>query len=219
MAALLNRSKLERAKSLKKERIESILLAGLRAFERFSYAEVTLDSVRKLANVPEGKPELYFGTREELFLRVLNRESQNWSATLRDGLDCADDELSPNRLSRLLVESFQAHPEFFHLSALLPMVLEHIIDVGAVSIFFTTTTNQLRITADAIRRHCPRLSAREAVELLLLFQTYASGIYQLADPSRAMARLSAAEHVNGMVIDLETEVEAMATDLVKRFTT
>ncbi len=84
MAALLNRSKLERAKSLKKERIESILLAGLRAFERFSYAEVTLDSVRKLANVPEGKPELYFGTREELFLRVLNRESQKWSATLRD---------------------------------------------------------------------------------------------------------------------------------------
>ncbi len=218
MTALLNRDKLERSKKLKKERIESILQAGLRAFQRFSYPEVTLDSIRKLANVPEGKPELYFGSREELFLRVLSRQSKLWSSALQERLRHSDEQLSPNQVATVLIESVEEHPEFFHLRALLPMVLEHIIDVGAVTILFTTIEGHMQQCGEELGRRCPPLSARDAMRMMVLFQTYASSLLQLTDPSRAMARLSAAEGAGGLAINPEQELNSLAAGLVARFT-
>lgn len=217
MASLLDRSKLERAKALKNERMESILEAGLRAFLRFSYPEVTLDSVRKLANVPEGKPELYFGSREELFLKVLSRQSQAWTTTFRNLLRRTPDPLSPEQLAAVLTNSVTEHPEFCHLRALLPMVLEHIIDVGAVTIFFASINGQLRLAAADLTRKCPRLGESDSVRLVVLFQTYASSLHQLAEPSRALARLSAAEGADGLVADYDRELAIIASDMASRF--
>jgi len=217
MAALLDRSKLERAKTLKNERMEKILQAGLRAFQRFSYAEVTLDSVRKLANVPEGKPELYFGSREELFLRVLNRQFQAWASALQDTLEAAAEPLSPDRLARVLVDSVRHQPEFCHLRALLPMVLEHIIDDGAVTIFFASVNSQLNRCSEDLARRCPTLCKRDAIHLLVVFQAYASSLYQLAEPASALARLSATESAEGLDMDYESELISLASWLVSRF--
>jgi AcrR family transcriptional regulator len=217
VVALLDRSKLARAKALKKERMDRILDAGLRAFTRFAYAEVTLDSVRKLAGVPEGKPELYFGSREELFLRVFVAQSRIWSEAMQSRLEEIDRPSSPHDIAAALAAGVRVPAALPHLRSLLPTVLDHIIDAGAVTVFFHAIDDHLRRCGEALHRLCPSLPVDNSVRLLLLLQTYASALYELAHPERAVARLSALENTGSLNVGFDDELAAITLDLVGRF--
>jgi hypothetical protein len=97
------------------------------------------------------------------------------------------------------------------------MVLEHIIDDGALTIFFSTVDDHLDRCSSALNRACPRLGREDCDRLLRLLQAYAAALKELADPERAMTRLSALESDGSPTLDLEAELGFLTTVLIDRF--
>lgn len=214
MAALLDRNKRIQNKQLKKERIEKIVKAAHRAFLSFPYFEVTLDSIRKMADVPQGKPELYFGSREDLFLRVLASASKGWAEELENILQTESETISSDQAAEILMASVQLHPDFFRLRGFLPMVLEQGLETASVMALTNGMKENIRSCAAALERRCPDIGQESGTRLLLLLHAYASSLYQIAYESSAMNRLWNDADSSGYRVKFLNELQTLCETLV-----
>jgi AcrR family transcriptional regulator len=216
MSNLFNREKRALNKKLKAERMERILAAAHRVFLRFPYFEVSMDSIRKIADVPQGRAEMYFGTREDLFLRVLRIASRAWAEELEASLTDEEGDLDPGQIAELLTASVQLHPDFFRLRGLLPMVFEQRLEMDSIMTVSGGLGADIGRVADALSARCDAIDASAARRLLLLLQAYGSSLHEAAHQDTSMNRLFNDEESSGFHLDLQAELAALVDTLVAR---
>jgi len=214
MSTIFNREKRALNKKLKKERMERILKAAHRVFLRFPYFEVSMDSIRKIADVPQGRAEMYFGTREDLFLQVLVRASRSWTDDTEAALMASEGELEPSRVSEIITDSITEHADFFRLRALLPMVLEQRLEMTSIMEVTTGMTGHISRLAETISHRCPQIRVAAAHRLLMLLGAYASSLHEAAHESTAMNRLWNSSDSSGLQLDFSSELEILTDTLV-----
>ncbi len=78
MAALIDQGRRARARAASAERQQRILEVARDMLRRLPLGEVSLDTVCNRADVKAGLGSMYFGSRDELFLRVARDEIGGW---------------------------------------------------------------------------------------------------------------------------------------------
>lgn len=78
MAALIDHGRRARARAEGAERQRRILEVARDMLRRMPVGEVSLDTVCSRADVKAGLGSMYFGSRDELFLRIVREEVEAW---------------------------------------------------------------------------------------------------------------------------------------------
>ncbi len=185
--ALIDRTRRDHARELKALYMERIISAGRRAFSTLPFVDVDLAAIQRMADVPEGKPELYFGSREQLFAVILDRDASAWVADLADRLGAAAPELAPEEAAALVAASLRDHLDLLRLASLAPMVFEQRIDGATPLLLVEKLRLGLTELGSALEQRVARLRPGDGGHLLWRLLVTAAGLMPV---SRAVGHLA-----------------------------
>lgn len=175
-----------RDRDQKRERRAAILAEARKLHEGTPFTALTMSQVALNCGLAKGTLYLYFKTKEELFLALLEQESAGWFHALERGLEPLKGGNNREAVRRLMVEATLARPDFPKLMGLLHGVLEHNLPGEVAHGFKLEQLRRTERAARALEKRLAFLAPGEGMGLLLRFQALVVGLQQMADPAPAM---------------------------------
>jgi AcrR family transcriptional regulator len=177
----------------KLERRGIILAAAMDLFMSSSFDSVNMQAVADKAGIAKGTTYLYFKTKEELFLALLNEELAAWLKALRTRLsDLADDPLplsdKIDEFSARVATSLEKQPGLMRLIPLVHAILDHNIDAAAALTYKRRLRMRFMTAGLQIEDVLTFLKAGQGAELLLTIYSLLIGLQGMAEPAPAVAQ-------------------------------
>ncbi len=141
----------------------------------------------------KGTLYLYFATKEEVFLAVLDELLEHWLGELTGRFANLRRPVTPRALAGTILRSLQTRRELIRLLPLVETLLDRGASDQAVLSFERRTLAQLRTVGQALEKCFPALKAGSGIRLLLLMRALIMGIYLRANKPARIRRV-VAEH-------------------------
>ncbi len=178
-----------RGRDEKRERRAAILAEGRTLLQATAFADLTMSQVAERCGLAKGTLYLYFRTKEELFLALLEQELAAWFEALERGLDGMKGSSNREAVRRLMVEATLARPDLPRLMGLLHGVLERNLPVQVAHAFKLELLRQSERISRHLEKRLTFLAPGQGLELLLRFQALLIGFQQMADPAPAIREI------------------------------
>jgi AcrR family transcriptional regulator len=196
----------------KQERRQAILDAGLALWNEMSWNDFTMTAVAQRAGIVKGTVYLYFETKEQLFLALMEEQMRAYFDEV-DALLGGRGRWSRMRVATAVAEPLLARPAFTRLLPLLGSILEYNVSYDRAAAFKRFTLERFTRTGALL---CERLALRRVaggVRLMMQLTALATGLAQMADPAPILAAVFDNEaELRVLRIDLRTELlHAMMT--------
>jgi AcrR family transcriptional regulator len=204
-----------RSSAAKADRHASIIQAARALAGQTPFADLTMDAVAAHAQVTKGTLYLYFPTKEQLFLAVLQVELSAWFDAVNAELQRGG-EWSAERVTALLTESFTTRPTFLKLLAILESVLERNITLDTAIAFKQALLARSVTTAQLLERRTPGLPTGEGLPVLLRIRALLVGLHVMTDPSPIVLQAFATEAaLRPFQLTLATELQRGISALLR----
>lgn len=176
----LSRPTRARSADEKHQRREEILQAAERLWTSTSYAELSMNQVAREAQLAKGTLYLYFSTKEELFMALLNKKLLGVLDDLARQLQ-AQPGRTPTETADLFADCAQENESLRRLLILAPLVLERNISVD------TNVTFKKNLW-HAAQNLLSAMPFEEKTSLRFLRHVYALvvGWQQITEPNKAI---------------------------------
>jgi AcrR family transcriptional regulator len=161
---------------------EHILETATELWQETSFADFKMLSLAERAGVAKGTLYLYFSTKEQLFVNLLQERLFAWMRTLAGRLDELDDA-SPRTVARVIREEFEGDPPLDRLLPILESSLEHGIGKDLALAFKRRLLVEMNNLASALEAALPELHKGEGVQAILIIRALHTGFRQMADVS------------------------------------
>jgi AcrR family transcriptional regulator len=203
----------ERARKAEdKELRRRVILDAARAlFAERGLSGFAMAEVAARAGLVKGTLYLYWPTREELLLSVLEELLWGWMAELDARLDDLRAPAGPRKLAAAVCESLGAYEPLGRLLAVLQTVLEHNVSRESVVRFKSTLLERAAVTGARLERHLPQLGDGEGVRVLLHLNAILVGLQQMADSAPVVRELLSVAPLSALRVDLPGELRAALT--------
>lgn len=197
----------ERArKSEDKElRRRAILDAARALFAERGLAGFAMADVAARAGIVKGTLYLYWPTREELLLAVLEELLWQWLDELDGRLDDAAAPAPPRRLASIVCDSLASYEPLGRLLAVLQTVLEHNVSRASIVRFKSELAARMATTGVRLERQVP-LRAGEGVRVLLHLNALLVGLVQMADSAPLVQEVLSAPPLTALKVELPREL-------------
>lgn len=195
----------------KQEREDQIIAAAESLLIEKGYHAINMDQVARAAGLAKGTVYLYFKTKEEVFLKVFERQAMLWKEAIEYAL--TDIEPTHEALIQLLVDSMTTRPLFTRLVALSPIIFEYNIPPEQLRTNKLWVYDNLRRLGDRIDEVFHLRSTGGAQLLLRLFIVVA-GLEGFAHPAPVAKEIYDSEP-SLPEIDFETELRTLLTLLMR----
>lgn len=190
--------------SQKQERYEAIITAANDILAVTPYQDITLEAVAARVGVARGTLYLYFKTKEELFLTLLERVAVDWYDCLDAQLKAActaDIKPEIEQIATLFTASIVQRPNFVRLMSLLHNILEYNINYERAVEFKRNMAGHRRQTAQLLEKCLPFLQPGQGGQLILYSNTLIIGLMHQAEPAPVVKEILAEQgmeifHVN-----------------------
>jgi len=172
----------------KRQREAAILEAAERLAVRDGVRNVSLGDIASDVGMHKTALLRYFGTREEIYLRIATESWQEWTTTLEAGITA----LRPGDvtgIADIIATSLETRPLLCDLFTHAPLNLERNVSLTAVFSFKLTAITSVAALTEAVRHVLPELNKDDGAELLVGVTTLAAGLWQLSHPSPTVAKL------------------------------
>jgi AcrR family transcriptional regulator len=216
MGKLIDPGKRDRAKQQRVERKAKILEVARSIFSRLPYVEVTLDSIGQRANVDRGVASMYFRSKEELFLRVLREELDDWYSALEAELGRSDDPLSQLDLADLLTASVAGRPELTRFLSLEAVVFEQNLDAMEVFHLQRWRRDRMAAVGAILEQKVDGLGEEDAMRLLHRVQLLTAALRPAADPKGAASYEVGDPDFEVFKVDFEAELKFFVTAILEK---
>ena len=174
----------------KHARREAILAAAFRLWKLRGFQQLTMNDLAAEAGLAKGTLYLYFVTKEELFLAMLEVRFVAWLRAVHEGLaSTATDDLSS--IAAIIAETLEQEPDVLPLLLLQHPILEHNVDAKSVIEFRRRILRPMMQVAQRLESKIPRLRG-QGLQTLLRVQAYMAGVQQhLSSPAPLLAAFDA----------------------------
>lgn len=179
----------------KQQRYRAILDAARELGRRDGVGAVSLAAIAAEVGLHKSALLRYFGTREEIFLRVAEAEWREWAGAVVAALDArppgGEWEADAAHVARTLGGSLAERPLLCQLLLHATLTLERNVSLDAVRSFKTATGAALAAVTDAVHRALPELDRAACAELLAVGGVVAAGLWQATHPPPVVRELYA----------------------------
>ena len=145
--------------------------------------------VAERCGLAKGTLYLYFRTKEELFLALLEQEFASWFEAVERGLEAMKGAANRESVRRLLVEATLARPAFPKLLSLLHGVLEHNLPTEVAHGFQLELLRRTERAARTLEKRMGFLPPGYGMTFLLRFHALVIGLQQMADPAPGLREI------------------------------
>lgn len=173
----------------KRQREAAILDAARRLALRDGVGAVSLAAIAADVGMHKSALLKYFGTREEIFLRLAEAEWDEWAAATVAELDGGPP--GEDRVVDVLTRSLVERPLFCQMLIHATLTLERNVSLDAVRRSKVAATRAAGEVSDALHRALPGLDRDECFELLGATGLVSAGLWQMAHPPLVVQALYA----------------------------
>jgi AcrR family transcriptional regulator len=202
----------ERARSNEdKEQRRRAILDGARAlFRERGWAGFAMADVAARAGLVKGTLYLYWPTKEELLLAVLEELLWQWMDELDGRLDEERPGLGAGRLAAVICDSLLSKEPLGRLLAVLQTVLEHNVSRASIERFKRELALRAAATGARVDRLVP-LADGEGARALLHANALLVGLQQMADSAPLVQEVLADPSLAWLKIDFAQELRVALT--------
>lgn len=202
----------------KEERRRAILEAALELWQESAYDEFKMAELASRLGFAKGTLYLYFETKEELFLALLEGMLGTWLAELAIWCSAIKKPSRPRLLAELITRSLRGKPHLLRLLPMLETLLERSSSYEAVAGFQRRLLDQLSPVADAVSECLPQLPREACVRLMLHLRALMMGMFQRSQKPQVMQRIvSENPEYAVFVVDFESEFTFAAEALIEGY--
>jgi AcrR family transcriptional regulator len=171
----------------KEARRQDILRAAFNLFERNGYECANAAAIAAEAGLAKGTIYLYFNTKEEIFLELVEQALLSWFEALDEGLrrggpGLFPEPIPPEELGALILDSLAAQPGLVRLLGLLHTTLEPRADRMVALRFREFLADRTLRTGRLLEQRLPFLAEGQGATLLLQVHALVLGFGQFSDP-------------------------------------
>ena len=177
------------------------------------FAALTMAEVARAAGLAKGTPYLYYPTKEALFLAVLLEDLAEWFGVLHPALLTI--EPSPDAVAARIADTLVARPRLVRLLGLLHAVLEANIDLETARAFKRALAGALGGAGEGVEQRLPGFAPGDFPRFLLRLHALVVGLGAMSRPSPVIAQVLAEPGMEGLRVDLRTELQAAVRDWLR----
>ncbi|RJQ71583.1 TetR/AcrR family transcriptional regulator [Pseudonocardiaceae bacterium YIM PH 21723] len=153
-----------------------------------SVAEISLRELAAEVGLAKSNVLRYFGSREAVFLDVLDEEWAAWN----DRLDAAlPAETPPEQVAAILADSLADAPLLCELTSVMIAVLERNVSLDYARDFKRRIMEHSARATQLIRRAVPALSEEDAGQFVTIMLIAVAGLWPCAQPNEVLATVQA----------------------------
>jgi AcrR family transcriptional regulator len=194
----------------KAERRAELLKAAATLFETVPYTKITMAEVAERAGLSKGTVYLYFESKEEVFLALLEDLLFGWHDALDRRIDAARGELSTDELLLIIAEvSFGQRPTLSRLIAIVSGVLEHNVSFEAAARYKRRLWTHMVRTGAKLEARWPHFRPSEGFQFLGHLALFIIGGRQLVDIAPVVSRVIDEYDLKGFRFDFDSELYAL----------
>lgn len=157
----------------KQRRRSQILAAAERLWQTSSYSDLSMNQVAREANLAKGTLYLYFATKEELFLALLNEHLHDWFQEMHRLL-AQHPPRTADEIATLIIDSARNRESLRRLLMLLGTVLERNVSPENLRYFYRS----LRQRVQPILKQLP-IKPEQGLSLLISVYALTVGWHQV----------------------------------------
>jgi TetR/AcrR family transcriptional regulator len=192
----------------KEQRRQIILNKAWELFQTSAYDAININEIARNAGIAKGTVYLYFATKEQLFLEILEIKFAEWFAEVNTALEAATDPIEASVLTQLFSRALLERPFLTRLFAIAHVILEHNIDHDSARRYKTMLLEQVMYTGNLIEQRLGFLQAGEGVQLLLRAYALVIGVENIARVAPIVQE----------VIDSDPALSIFKADFAQEFT-
>lgn len=171
----------------KEQRRAAILNAAEMLFSEQQSSLPTTAQIGKQAGIAKGTLYLYFRSKEEIFLALLEDYHRQWLLNLEQGIENNNDSIQD--IVEHSCQYLEQHPLFFRLASLSSSIIEQNIDTNILIANKNEMAQQLKSAAKAISRHFTHVDNEQGANLIMHSYACLIGLWQVSHPSDAIAKV------------------------------
>jgi TetR/AcrR family transcriptional regulator len=172
-----------RTDQAKEARREQLLTVAAELWAEKNFSSITMFEVASRAQLAKGTTYLYFQTKEELLLALLERELQAWFLELGAKLSTKK-SFTPKEFAQLISKSLVQRQAFMRLICIQSSILEHNIGLERALEFKSFLFGHALNAATLIEAKLEFLKRGEGIVLLQRINAFIIGFYDLTNPSQ-----------------------------------
>jgi len=193
----------------KSERRAQIRAAAGRLFTAADFDGINMQDVAREAGLAKGTLYLYFQTKEQLFLALLEAGLADWFAHLAQSLQASSTPLPALAFTRLLEGSLRERPQVLRLLGILHTVLERNLEHQTAMDFKHSLTAGVLELGSLIEQRLAFLQPGQGALLLRRMYAILVGLQNLASPAPAVRAALQQPGLELWQIELMPEFTAM----------
>jgi AcrR family transcriptional regulator len=195
----------------KHERREAILAAARELASERAVREISLGDIARRVGLAKSNLLRYFESREQIFLRLLLREWDEWNAA------CAA-RLAPPDVAAAIAATLAERPLFCDLISEMSAVLERNVTADTAREFKAAALDRVDALGVSVPAQLPALTSAQARETVAAALIMTAGLWPIANPAPHVTAMFA-DHpeLTRAHVQFEARLASLLTTLVRGF--
>lgn len=160
-------------------RREEIIDACAKLYETMNFKDITFKEIGKITSFNRTSIYNYFDTKEEIFLALMQREYESWSAEL-ESLVSSNDKMTRDELAKALAHSLEKRERLLKLLSMNHFDMEENSRYENLVEFKKAYGNSLKAVQHCLDKFCPDMNPQDKENFLYAYFPFMYGIYPYA---------------------------------------
>ena len=166
------------SEALTNARREEIIEGCARLYETVSFKEITMKEISTAISLTRASIYNYFQTKEEIFLALLQREYERWTARLEKARE-EHEKMSREEFARELAHSLEERQQLLKLLSMNLYDLEENCRFEGLVEFKVVYGRALAEVGNCLEKFFPEMTEEDRQDFLYLFFPFLFGVYPL----------------------------------------
>lgn len=171
------------SRKVAEKRPDEIIAACGTLYRTMTFQEITLKKISAETSISRPSIYNYFETKEEIFLALLAREYDAWSADLELILN-GHDALGADEFARAMAESLSKRETLLKIQCMNLYEIEEYSRRECLTEFKKSYRQALRMVDENLKKFFATMTGQERQEFALSFFPFTRGIYPYVHPTR-----------------------------------
>jgi AcrR family transcriptional regulator len=191
-------------------RRQSMLEAAERLLQPGEHTLPSISTIAGEVQLAKGTLYLYFRTKEEIYLALLERGLAQWIGTVRRALARTP---TGEEIVRAYVDFCVDNPKVLHLASLSPVILERNISNEVAYQFKRRLAEEIRHVGEATADAFPGLSCERASDLFIYGYVLTLGLWQHTHPPSLVEEIYTRSEVSVLQLDFRKDLSSALRSL------